>query len=76
MSYLQIPVTNFFGSVMKTIHTDSAYRATSGKESSRAKSYVSPDQSDDVDAQRVTSSDPKKQVDHPDIKVRDYISSL
>ncbi|WJX72291.1 hypothetical protein P8452_56184 [Trifolium repens] len=27
----EVPVTNFFGSVMKTIHTDSAYRSRSNK---------------------------------------------
>ncbi|PHT35622.1 putative GPI-anchor transamidase [Capsicum baccatum] len=27
----EVPVTNFFGSVMETIHTDSAYKAFSGK---------------------------------------------
>lgn len=25
--HVQVPVTNFFGSIMKTIHTDSAYTA-------------------------------------------------
>lgn len=29
----QVPVTNFFGSVMETIHTDSAYKAFSSKTS-------------------------------------------
>lgn len=28
----QVPVTNFFGSVMETIHTDSAYMSFSGKD--------------------------------------------
>ncbi|KAI7734210.1 hypothetical protein M8C21_018979 [Ambrosia artemisiifolia] len=65
----KVPVTNFFGSVMKTIHTDSAYRAVSGKDRSRVKSDVSSAQSDDVDAQRMTGSDPERQVDHSDIKV-------
>ncbi|KAI3787893.1 hypothetical protein L2E82_00391 [Cichorium intybus] len=52
----KVPVTNFFGSVMKTIHTESAYRVIS-----------SHPKSSDMDAQRITpSSDPKKQGDHPD----------
>ncbi|XP_011002924.1 PREDICTED: putative GPI-anchor transamidase [Populus euphratica] len=32
----EVPVTNFFGSVMETIHTDSAYRAVTRKMSNRA----------------------------------------
>ncbi|XP_061944804.1 uncharacterized protein LOC133668811 [Populus nigra] len=32
----EVPVTNFFGSVMETIHTDSAYRAVTRKMSKRA----------------------------------------
>ncbi|XP_073311608.1 uncharacterized protein [Primulina huaijiensis] len=33
----EVPVTNFFGSVMETIHTDSAYRAFSGRNSNKAR---------------------------------------
>ncbi|KAK6141244.1 hypothetical protein DH2020_024999 [Rehmannia glutinosa] len=33
----EVPVTNFFGSVMETIHTDSPYRAFSGRYSKRSK---------------------------------------
>ncbi|XP_076935057.1 uncharacterized protein LOC143601554 [Bidens hawaiensis] len=58
----KVPVTNFFGSVMKTIHTSSAYRVISGKDSIQVKSDVPSDQSADVDAQRITSSDPEKQA--------------
>ncbi|XP_076895848.1 uncharacterized protein LOC143548625 [Bidens hawaiensis] len=58
----KVPVTNFFGSVMKTIHTSSGYRVISGKDSIRVKSDVSSDQSADVDDQRITSSDPEKQA--------------
>ncbi|KAM7512126.1 hypothetical protein LguiB_011001 [Lonicera macranthoides] len=42
----EVPVTNFFGSVMETIHTDSAYRAFSGKYSSRDKTKLPSDQSE------------------------------
>ncbi|CAO2824475.1 unnamed protein product [Amaranthus hypochondriacus] len=31
----EVPVTNFFGSVMETIHTESAYRAFSSKDTTR-----------------------------------------
>ncbi|KAM7508791.1 hypothetical protein LguiA_019244 [Lonicera macranthoides] len=42
----EVPVTNFFGSVMEMIHTDSAYRAFSGKYSSRDKTKLPSDQSE------------------------------
>lgn len=52
----EVPVTNFFGSVMEMIHTDSAYRAFSGK-FSKSKSEISLDQSDEDKQQRIKSSD-------------------
>lgn len=33
----QVPVTNFFGSVMETIHTDSAYMGFSGEDNIKPK---------------------------------------
>lgn len=33
----EVPVTNFFGSVMETIHTDSAYRTTRSRKTSETK---------------------------------------
>ncbi|KAL3821384.1 hypothetical protein ACJIZ3_007289 [Penstemon smallii] len=41
----EVPVTNFFGSVMETIHTDSPYRAFSGRSSRKSKIEISPGQS-------------------------------
>ncbi|XP_022744450.1 putative GPI-anchor transamidase [Durio zibethinus] len=41
----EVPVTNFFGSVMETIHTDAAYKALSRKISDRSESQISLDQS-------------------------------
>ncbi|KAH0730292.1 hypothetical protein KY289_001480 [Solanum tuberosum] len=32
----EVPVTNFFGSVMQTIHSDSAYKAFAGKDSKKS----------------------------------------
>ncbi|PWA64155.1 Peptidase C13, legumain [Artemisia annua] len=65
-----VPVTNFFGSVMKTIHTSSAYRAISGRDSSRAKLVASSDKSYDRDAQRITDNpDPEKDSYHYKAKV-------
>ncbi|KAF3455255.1 hypothetical protein FNV43_RR05703 [Rhamnella rubrinervis] len=39
----EVPVTNFFGSVMETIHTDSSYKALSRKSSSDTKIKMSSD---------------------------------
>lgn len=64
----KVPVTNFFGSVMKTIHTGSAYRAISVKDSIQPKIDLSSDQSYDEDSQKITSSDPEKQVDLSETK--------
>ncbi|XP_027353850.1 GPI-anchor transamidase isoform X4 [Abrus precatorius] len=41
----EVPVTNFFGSVMETIHTDSAYRSQSNKNIGEANTKMSLDQS-------------------------------
>ncbi|KAL5566909.1 hypothetical protein UlMin_030073 [Ulmus minor] len=41
----EVPVTNFFGSVMETIHTDSAYKALPRKRSGRDNIKMSPDES-------------------------------
>ncbi|WVZ02110.1 hypothetical protein V8G54_022916 [Vigna mungo] len=41
----EVPVTNFFGSVMKTIHTDSAYRSLSNKKNGTDKTRISLEQS-------------------------------
>ncbi|XP_050275239.1 uncharacterized protein LOC126717520 [Quercus robur] len=42
----EVPVTNFFGSVMETIHTDSAYRVLSRKESGSVEMRMSTEKSD------------------------------
>lgn len=41
----EVPVTNFFGSVMETIHTDAAYKALPGKNSDGFVAQMSLDQS-------------------------------
>ncbi|XVF42258.1 hypothetical protein PTKIN_Ptkin01aG0346300 [Pterospermum kingtungense] len=41
----EVPVTNFFGSVMETIHTDAAYKALSRMKSDRFDARISLDQS-------------------------------
>lgn len=52
----EVPVTNFFGSVMETIHTDSAYAALSGKDPSWVKMKVSSDASSELEARRIIIS--------------------
>ncbi|KAK3015369.1 hypothetical protein RJ639_006805 [Escallonia herrerae] len=58
----EVPVTNFFGSVMETIHTDSAYRALSGIDSSKSKTCLLLDQSVHDVMQRLKSSDVRRQI--------------
>ncbi|KAI8551239.1 hypothetical protein RHMOL_Rhmol06G0169400 [Rhododendron molle] len=65
----EVPVTNFFGSVMETIHTDSAYRALSGRESNWAKIKISPDQLTSLQEQRtLASSNVQQQMNDSDTK--------
>ncbi|XP_061340527.1 uncharacterized protein LOC133287006 [Gastrolobium bilobum] len=57
----EVPVTNFFGSVMETIHTDSAYRSQANKTFGGAKSIMPLDQSiSDSD----TNSDDEDQLNN------------
>ncbi|XP_059641452.1 uncharacterized protein LOC132283515 [Cornus florida] len=58
----EVPVTNFFGSVMETIHTDSAYRGHTVKVSSKAKIKISIDQSVGMDKRRTLSSNIQEQI--------------
>ncbi|XP_020584640.1 putative GPI-anchor transamidase [Phalaenopsis equestris] len=44
----EVPVTNFFGSVMKTIHTDSPYRAVSSQPKVQKKSIALEENSFDI----------------------------
>ncbi|PON73462.1 GPI-anchor transamidase [Trema orientale] len=53
----EVPVTNFFGSVMETIHTDSAYKALSRKTSGRADIKISPDKSINSDLNPTADSE-------------------
>ncbi|KAK7282069.1 hypothetical protein RIF29_10587 [Crotalaria pallida] len=61
----EVPVTNFFGSVMETIHTDSAYRSRSNKNVGSAKTKKSLDQSiTDSDRRILRNFDEKDQFDN------------
>ncbi|KAK4420959.1 GPI-anchor transamidase [Sesamum alatum] len=53
----EVPVTNFFGSVMETIHTDSPYRAFSGRYSKKSKIEMPLDQSDRDQRRTLQGSD-------------------
>ncbi|XP_027171036.1 putative GPI-anchor transamidase isoform X1 [Coffea eugenioides] len=64
----EVPVTNFFGSVMETIHTDSAYGALSGKQLKSGEIKMSSDSSGE-DRQRILeNSDVKDQGSSLNIK--------
>ncbi|KAM5561661.1 hypothetical protein ABKV19_022320 [Rosa sericea] len=62
----EVPVTNFFGSVMETIHTDSAYNALSRKSNSRAEINTPFDQS--ANANKRTLADSNGQDQFSDLK--------
>ncbi|KAL0320427.1 UNVERIFIED_CONTAM: GPI-anchor transamidase [Sesamum radiatum] len=53
----EVPVTNFFGSVMETIHTDSPYRAFSGIYSKKSNLEMPLDQSDREKRRTLQGSD-------------------
>nr|GME07606.1 putative GPI-anchor transamidase [Ipomoea batatas]GME21340.1 putative GPI-anchor transamidase [Ipomoea batatas] len=61
----EVPVTNFFGSVMETIHTDSAYKAFS---SERATIQKPVDQSDHYIRRTLSSSDDQEQTSDSNTK--------
>lgn len=64
----EVPVTNFFGSVMETIHTDSAYGALSGKQLKSGKIKMSSDLSGEDRRRILENSDVKDQVSGLNIK--------
>lgn len=61
----EVPVTNFFGSVMETIHTDSAYKAFSTE---RATIQKPVDQSDHYIRRTLSSSDDQEQTSDSNTK--------
>ncbi|KAL6132524.1 hypothetical protein ACLB2K_064765 [Fragaria x ananassa] len=69
-----VPVTNFFGSVMETIHTDSAYKALSRKSCRRAEINMPSDQSADGDERTLADSNGQDQFS--DLKKEDQQSSF
>lgn len=63
-------MTNFFGSVMETIHTDSAYRFRSKKNFGGVKTKMSLDQSiSDNDRRNLRNSDDEDQFNNLSAKV-------
>lgn len=65
----EVPVTNFFGSVMETIHTDSAYSVFPIKDSRTNNIKISTEQLVD-DIRKFTSSDVKQQSAEPSTTVQ------
>ncbi|XP_050382679.1 uncharacterized protein LOC126799508 isoform X2 [Argentina anserina] len=63
----EVPVTNFFGSVMETIHTDSAYNGLQRKSYSRAKSNTH----QSVNGDERTLADSNGQNQFSDLKKED-----
>ncbi|KAL6142858.1 hypothetical protein ACLB2K_061134 [Fragaria x ananassa] len=70
----EVPVTNFFGSVMETIHTDSAYKALSRKSCRRAEINMPSDQSADGDERTLADSNGQDQFS--DLKKEDQQSAF
>ncbi|XP_027908708.1 putative GPI-anchor transamidase isoform X2 [Vigna unguiculata] len=61
----EVPVTNFFGSVMKTIHTDSAYKSLSNKKVGTDKTRISLERSiSDNDRMIFRNSDAEDQFNN------------
>lgn len=70
-------MTNFFGSVMETIHTDSTYKALSIKSFSRAEIKMPPDQpANDNERRILADSNGQDQTTNPKKEVTFYIPSL
>ncbi|XP_057431429.1 uncharacterized protein LOC130724251 [Lotus japonicus] len=59
----EVPVTNFFGSVMETIHTDSAYSSMSIKKLGGAKTKLSLDQTISNNDRRIWRNSDEDQFD-------------
>ncbi|KAF5199400.1 Gpi-anchor transamidase, partial [Thalictrum thalictroides] len=63
-----VPVTNFFGSVMETIHTDSAYRGFSSKVTSNVKIKMPVDQKVSQDERRTLTNIAQEHMKDPRTK--------
>ncbi|KAL0915531.1 hypothetical protein M5K25_015957 [Dendrobium thyrsiflorum] len=49
----EVPVTNFFGSVMKTIHTDSPYRVVSSQPKAKESIFLADDKVKEIDKRNI-----------------------
>jgi len=65
-------VTNFFGSVMETIHTDSAYRVLSRKESRSVEIRMSTEKSDHDKERLLLNSNDLDQIGELNTEVKFY----
>ena len=69
-------MTNFFGSVMETIHTDSAYNVFPMKDSRANNIKILLEQSVDDLIRNVTSSDEKQQSAEPSTIVSSMLMAI
>lgn len=69
-------MTNFFGSVMETIPTESAYSILSRKESHRVEIQMSTDKSVPGKKRLLFNSNDSDKVSEPNIEVRFYCVGL
>lgn len=65
-------MTNFFGSVMETIHTDSAYRVLSRKESGSVEIRMSTEKSDHDKERLLLNSNDLDQIGELNTEVKFY----
>lgn len=65
-------MTNFFGSVMETIHTDSAYRVLSRKESGSVEMRMSTEKSDHDKERLLLNSNDLDQIGELNTQVKFY----
>ncbi|MCL7021655.1 hypothetical protein MKW94_002373 [Papaver nudicaule] len=77
----EVPVTNFFGSVMETIHTDSSYKGFSSKKTSSAKIGIPMNQADEIERRTLASTDAENHITESNLEVEEntifhFISSI
>ncbi|MCL7028461.1 hypothetical protein MKW94_024103, partial [Papaver nudicaule] len=77
----EVPVTNFFGSVMETIHTDSPYKGFSSKKTSSAKIGIPMDQADEIERGTLTSTNAENHITESNLEAEEnrifhFISSI
>lgn len=67
VSPFQVPVTNFFGSVMETIHTDSPYRSIRRQNTDAVRIKTSPDQSNNDERRSLSNTEHQNSVSDAEV---------